>query len=269
MSVQVHVHRDAEAAAAAAVKRFIEVGQSAIGQRGRFCAALAGGTTPIRMYEMLAEAPRFGTPRTSTREHLREGREPEDDDALDWRLVHVLFTDERCVPPDHPDSNYAMVRRWLLDRVGVPAFQVHRIEGELTPHELAAERYDSLVRTLFGVGDGPPALEPTFDLVLLGVGADGHTASLFPGSQALAEERRWAVHTQAPKGAEPRDRITLTRPAINAARRVLFLVTGVNKAHVVRPLLAGLGDPGWPAALVRCAGYTEWHVDEAAAGIAK
>ena len=276
MSAQVHVHHDAEAAALAAAKRFIEVGQRAIEQQGRFCAALAGGTTPIRMYEILAEALRCGEPRPSTCEDPRgnsqeskhEGRYPEHDDALDWGLVHIFFSDERCVPSDHADSNYAMVRRCLLDRVDVPEYQVHRIKSELVPYELAAERYDALLRTFFCVSGARPSLKPTFDLVLLGVGEDGHTASLFPGSQAVAEERRWAMHIQAPEGVEPRDRITLTLPVINAARRVIFLVSGANKSHVVRPLLAGLGDPGWPAALVRCAGSTEWHVDEAAAGIA-
>lgn len=246
MSVEVHVHRDAEAAALAAAKRFIEVGRSAIEVRGRFCAALAGGTTPIRMYELLAER----------------------DEALDWARVHIFFSDERCVPSDHVDSNFAMVRRCLLDRVGVPESQVHRIEGELAHYELGAQRYDSLLRTFFCVSDVRPPQEPTFDLVLLGVGEDGHTASLFPGSPAVVEQRRWAVHIQAPEGVEPRDRITLTLPVINAARRVMFLVSGINKSQVVRPLLAGLGDSGWPAALVQCAGSTEWYVDKAAAGIA-
>lgn len=245
MSLQMRVHRDAEAAAIAAAERFVQIGQSAIEQHGRFSAALAGGTTPVRVYEILAD---------------------ECADALNWRFVHIFFSDERCVPSDHPGSNYAMVRRCLLDRVDVPESQVHRIEGELAPYELAAERYDSILRTFFCVSDGGPSLEPTFDVVLLGVGEDGHTASLFSASQAVAEKRRWAMHTHAPEGVEPRDRITLTLPVINAARRVMFLVSGVNKSHVVRPLLAGLGDPVWPAALVHCAGCTEWHVDEAAAG---
>lgn len=269
MSAEVNIHHDAEAAALAAATRFIEIGRGAIEQRGRFCVALAGGATPMRMYEMLADATRLGAARISGRHDRRENsRQSKHDDTLDWGPVHVFFSDERCVPPDHAHSNYAMVRRCLLDRVDVPDHQVHRIEGELAPYELAADRYDSVLRTFFGVRDVRPPLEPTFDLVLLGVGEDGHTASLFPGSHALAEERRWAVHTQAPEGVEPRSRITLTLPAINAARRVVFLVSGANKSHVVRPLLADLADPGWPATLVQCDGSVEWHVDEAAAGAA-
>ena len=266
MSLLVHVHRDAEAAALAAATRFVAIGRSAIRQRGRFFVALAGGTTPLRMYEMLADATRLGAPRISSPDdRLNNSLQSHPDATLDWGLVHVFFSDERCVPPDHPASNYAMVRRCLLDRVGVPGSQIHRIEGEATPPALAAERYDSVLRTYFRVSDVRPPLEPTFDLALLGVGDDGHTASLFPGSPAIAEERRWAMHTQAPVGVEPRDRITLTLPVINAARRVVFLATGEKKSHVVRALMAGLGSPGWPATLIQPAGPVEWHVDEAAA----
>ena len=247
VSVQAHVHGDAEAAALAAANRFIEVGQQAIERHGRFFAALAGGATPIRMYEMLAAA---------------------QERALDWGRVHVFFTDERCVRPDHPSSNYATARRCLLGRVGVPEQQVHRIEGELAPYESAAERYDSMLRVFFCVNDEGLPRESTFDLILLGVGEDGHTASLFPGSRALAETRRWTVYTRAPEGVESRDRITLTLPAINAARRGMFLVTGAKKSCVIRPLLAGVGDCGWPAAMIRCAGGVEWHLDESAAGVA-
>lgn len=247
MKVQAHVHLDAETAARAAAKEFIEVGQHAIKRQGRFCAALAGGATPIRMYEMLAA---------------------DQERALDWSCVHVFFTDERCVRPDHPSSNYATVRRWLLDRVGVPEQQVYRIEGESAPYESAAERYDSMLRTFFCVNDEGLPREPTFDLVLLGVGEDGHTASLFPGSLALAENQRWTVHARAPEGVETRDRITLTLPAINAARRGMFLVIGSKKSCVIRPLLVGVGDSGWPAAMIRCVDGVEWHVDQSAAGVA-
>ena len=246
VSVQAHVHRDAEAAALAAATQFIEVGQQAIERHGRFCAALAGGATPIRMYEMLAAA---------------------QERALDWGRVRVFFTDERCVRPDHPSSNYATVRRCLLDRVGVPEQQVHRIEGELAPYESAAERYDSMLRAFFCVNDEGLPREPTFDLVLLGIGEDGPTASLFPGSRALAEKRRWTVHARAPEGVESRDRITLTLPAINAARRGMFLVTGTKKSCVIRSLLGGVGDCGRPAAMIRCVGGVEWHLDKTAAGV--
>lgn len=263
MSVQVHVHRDAEAAALAAAIRFIELGRNAIEQRGCFSVALAGGTTPIRMYEILSELCRHAAPQQSIDDRPCANH----DVGLDWKLVFVFFTDERCVPPDHPASNYAMVRQHLFDRIEVCERHIHRIEGEQASFELAAERYEGKLRSYFGVTDGIPS-EPTFDLVLLGVGEDGHTASLFPGSPNLSEKRRWVIHSQAPENVEPRNRITLTLPVINSARRGMFLVSGVNKSHVVRPLLAGLGNSGWPAAMVRCVEAIEWHIDEATAGLA-
>lgn len=254
MSAQVHIHRSAELAASAAARRFIEIGSIAIERRGRFCAALSGGTTPIRMYEILAGSELSG--------NANHG-------GLRWESVHIFFADERCVPPDHADSNYALMRRCLLDRIDIPECHIHRIKGEWVPGELAANDYALMLREFFGAGDAGPPNAPTFDLVLLGVGEDGHVASLFPGSAALMEDRRWAMRTQAPEGVAQRDRITLTLPVINAARQVMFLVTGAKKLSIVRPLLAGSGDPRWPAAMVTCAGATEWHVDEAAAGSAE
>jgi len=245
MSTEVHVHRDAEAAALAAAGRFVEIGQRAIDERGRFCVALSGGTTPARMYEILGGA---------------RGR------TLPWGRVHIFFCDERCVPPDHTHSNYAMVHRSLLTAVGVREDHVHRINGELEPPERAAQNYDSVLRAFFGADDARSPFGSTFDLVLLGVGEDGHVASLFPGSRAVAEKQRWAVRACAPSGFDVPDRVTLTLPVINASRRVMFLVTRERKSRVVRPLLTGLGETTWPVTLVQCEGSTEWHVDEDAAG---
>ena len=244
MTVAVLVHADPGAAARVAARRFIELGRSAIAERDRFCAALAGGSTPMKMYALLA-ATRLPT--------------------LDWQRVHVFFSDERCVPADHPHSNCAMVRRALLDRVALPAAHVHRIECEAMPGTLAAERYEAELRAFFG--SGPPPHVAGFDLILLGVGADGHTASLFPGAPALAERQRWVAHTRAPPGVVAPERISLTLPALNAARRIIFLVTGATKAGAVGAVLNDPERCAAPAAMVRGAENLEWHLDAAAAGL--
>lgn len=180
---------------------------------------LAGGSTPLRSYELLAAMP------------------------VVWGRVTVLFGDERCVPPDHPDSNYQMARRSLLDSVS-PA-SVHRIPGELGPDE-GARAYDPIVAWL----------QP-LDLVLLGIGPDGHTASLFPGHPGLGAEG-WAVGVAgAPK--PPPERVSLTLPALRSARRVVFLVTGRDKAEAVRLARQGLV----PSGMIDGA---EWLLDVAAAG---
>ena len=206
-------------------------------QRGRFTVALSGGSTPRRLYELLA------TPAYA--------------EKTSWERWHVFWGDERCVPPDHPDSNYRMAREALLDRVPIPPSQIHRIKGEAVPYD-AAEAYEHELCQSFG--------EPTpaFDLVLLGLGEDGHTASLFPGTNGLEEERRlvmanWVPHLQA-------YRITFTLPLINAARNVAFLVTDGSKAEVLRKVLAPTpGDPLLTAARVQPrAGTLHWFLSKAA-----
>ncbi len=229
---------DAESLALGAAERAGEAARAAVGARGRFTLALSGGRTPQRLYELLAEG--------------RGG-------PLDWSKVHVFWGDERCVSPDDPDSNYGMARWTLLDHVPVPPEHVHRMRAEDTPDRAAAS-YEADLRAFFG---GPSA----FDLVLLGLGPDGHTASLFPGSEALNEPFRWVLSSRAPEGVEPAQRLTLTLPALNAARQVMFLVTGAAKAAVVTDILR---DPDsaaarYPAARVRPTGRLLWLLDEAAA----
>lgn len=197
-----------------------------------FTVALSGGSTPRRLYELLAASP------------FRE--------RIPWAQTHVFWGDERCVPPDHPDSNYHLARQALLDRVPLLARNVHRILGELEPEQAAAAYRAELLTAL---GD-----DRRFDLVLLGLGDDGHTASLFPGTAALQERTLAAAVVYVERLASWR--ITLTLPTLNAARHVLFLVSGANKAPALVRVLAG--EP-LPAGLVRPPqGQLTWLVDRAA-----
>jgi 6-phosphogluconolactonase len=205
----------------------------------RFCIALSGGSTPKTLYTLLA-APEFAP-------------------QIEWPRVHVFWGDERCVPPDHPDSNYRMARETLLDYVPIPPENIHRIAGEFEPAEAAA-LYEQHLRSFF---DG----EPRFDLILLGMGNDGHTASLFPHTPALHEQERWVVANYAL--AQQLWRVTFTPAAINAAARVMFLVSGAEKAETLRRVLNGPSMPEeLPAQLVQpVSGETTWLLDRAAASL--
>jgi 6-phosphogluconolactonase len=232
MSVQ--IHETPEQLAGAAARALVEGAGRAIAERGRFAVALAGGSTPEATYEVLA------------RDHAED---------VDWPNVHVFFGDERTVPPDHEESNYRMAREKLLDRV--PVGSVHRMRGELSPEE-AAESYKEDLREFFA-GEFP-----VLDLVMLGIGEDGHTASLFPGTPALEVTDRLVVANPVPKLETTR--ITLTAPVLNAAREVFFLVAGGGKAGALAEILEGEADPrACPAKLVRPPGGPTWMVDRAAA----
>jgi len=228
---------DASALADAAFARVCEAGARATAGGGRFSLVLSGGSTPRALHARLAAAP----------------------DALPWDRVDVWFGDERCVPPDDAASNYGMARDTLLSRVPIPPANVRRIEGERGA-AAAADAYDALLRAAYG----DPGDAPTFDLVLLGIGTEGHTASLFPGHAALGIRDRWAAPVDpAPPTAKPLvPRATLTLPALCGAREVLFLVAGADKAPIVRAVLGG--DGALPAALARGRERTTWLVDEAA-----
>ncbi len=220
--------------AEAAARDFARRAGEAIDERGRFAVALAGGSTPKATYETLA------------RDYAGE---------VDWGRVHVFFGDERAVPPSHEDSNYRMAKDALLDHVSVGS--VHRMRGELPPEEAAAS-YEEELRSFFG------EVTPRFDLILLGIGGDGHTASLFPGTAALEVADRLTVANPVLKLETTR--ITLTAPAINAARAVVFLVAGEDKAEALREILEGDADPRpYPAKLVRPDGDLAWMVDRTAA----
>ncbi len=227
--MKITVLDDAAAVADAAAEAFIDAAARAIAARGRFTVALAGGSTPKATYARLAAMP----------------------ERVDWQRVEVFFGDERCVPPDHKDSNYRMAREALLDHVPLDPAHVHRIAGELPPDE-AARAYDALLAR-----SGP------LDLALLGMGPDGHSASLFPGTSALAERTARVVPVYVPK--LDAWRVTLTAPELSAAREVVITTVGEEKADALAQALEG--PPGSaPVQLVQPAGGARWIVDRAAAG---
>jgi 6-phosphogluconolactonase len=233
--LNLRVYEDSRQLSEAAAYAFAEEARKATNDSGRFAVALAGGSTPKLTYETLAA--RYC-------------------DALDWSSVHVFFGDERSVPPDHEDSNYHMAHQALLSRV--PVGSIHRMRGELDPREAAA-LYEEELAAFF---DGPPDL----DLVLLGIGDDGHTVSLFPRTPALDISDRWVVDNPVEKLGTTR--ITLTLPAINAARKVIFLVAGEGKSEALREILEGDADPrDYPAKFVRPQGGPDWLVDRTAASL--
>jgi 6-phosphogluconolactonase len=230
----------------AAAEVVIETAASAIGRAGRYSVALAGGETPLALYRHLATEPCLS--------------------RLDWPHVHLFWGDERCVPPDDAASNYRMARDALLDHVPVPTANVHRMRGEGDPAK-AATAYERHLRLHFATLDGPPARLPgrRFDLILLGLGDDAHTASLFPGLHAVRERRSWVMAEFVPQVGMWR--LTLTPVTINAAANVLFLVSGSTKADAVQRALKGDRDPdAIPAQVVAPRhGRTRWLIDAAAA----
>ncbi len=233
--MSVNVYESPEELAEAAAREFASRAAEAIRDRGRFAVVLAGGSTPKTTYEILA------------RDYA---------DQIDWANVHVFFGDERAVPPDHGDSNYRMARETLLDHV--PVGSVHRMQGELPPDE-AAEAYEQDLLDFFG-SEGLPR----FDLILLGTGPDGHTASLFPETSALEVHDRWVVANPVLK--LDTTRITLTVPVLNAARAVCFLVAGESKAQPVAEILEGNPDPReYPASLIQPQDGPTWMLDHPAA----
>jgi 6-phosphogluconolactonase len=227
-----------------AAARFQRLAADRIAAAGRFSVALSGGSTPRALYRLLGEPP---------------SRE-----AIDWPRVLLFWGDERFVPADHPDSNYRLAREAFISRVPIPAGNVHPIPTESDDPQAAAAQYEETLRHFLAVPEGE---WPRFDLILLGLGADGHTASLFPGSPALDEHRRLVAAAHAPKlGAW---RLTLTPPVLRSARHVVFLVSGSDKASVLREVLEGPCDPHrLPAQLVQPEkGDLTWLADEAAASL--
>jgi 6-phosphogluconolactonase len=231
---------DEAALAEAAAEHITALAKTVTADKGRFSIALSGGSTPVKLYELLASDAYS--------------------EQIDWPSVHIFWGDERCVPPDHVDSCYKMARDTLLDYVPIPEQNVHRMLGEIRPDEAAA-RYEHELKRFFGETE----LFPRFDLILLGMGDDGHTASLFPGTNALLEEKRCVIENYVP--AKQMWRITLTRPTINAAANVIFLAAGAGKAIRLQQVLRGdYNQDGLPAQLVQPKnGIVTWFVDQAAA----
>jgi 6-phosphogluconolactonase len=232
---EIEVHSDAHAAARAGAEAFAAAARSAVEARGRFSVALAGGTAPREMYSLLADA------------------------QIPWEGVHLFWGDERCVPPRHPRSNYAMAWDAFIRHVPIPEENVHRMRGEL-PAEEGAALYREELAAFFGPG------VPRFDVIHLGLGPDAHTCSLFPFDELLRERRLTVAPALMRELGEPR--VTITLPVVNAAARVEMFVVGAGKAEVVRKVLEGPLDPfRLPAQLVRPAdGEYVWIMDEAAAG---
>lgn len=235
----VQIFDDASGVARAAAQRIVALASAAIAERGTFSIALSGGSTPKAIFELLAG------------DEFRA--------QIAWQSVHIFFGDERTVPPDHADSNFRMANEALLLHVPLPEANLHRIDG-VGDAAANASDYESELRSYFG-----DTAWPRFDLVLLGMGDDGHTASLFPDSAALKEERLWVAANWVEKFGTWR--ITLTAPAINAARNVLFLITGAGKAERLHEVLLGERETSrLPSQLIHPNdGALEWYVDLAAA----
>jgi len=249
MDREIVVLPDPGVVAREAADRWVTLARESIAARGRFTAALSGGSTPRALFSLLASEAYT--------------------DKVEWDRLLVFWSDERCVPPDHADSNYRLAHETLLSKVSIPAGNVYRVRGEIDSGQAALE-YEEAVRREVGtptlVGSEMPAdaSVPPFDLILLGMGPDGHTASLFPGTAALREKKRLVAANFVPRLNA--HRITFTPLLINAASHVLFLVAGIDKADVLRAVLEGEFEPDvFPAQLVKPAqGQLTWLVDRAA-----
>lgn len=246
MNPHVQVFDDADTLADHAVRRIVEVMQASLAARGRCTLCLAGGTTPAKTYARLPSAGEAV--------------------GLDWSAVYFFFGDERLVPPTDPWSNYELAQQSFLARLAAMPMNVFPMPTGLDSPQRCAEAYEETLSRFFAAPRGGPP--PRFDLVLLGLGDDGHTASLFPGAAALDESQHWVVATPPGRLPPQVDRLTLTFPVLNAARQVMFLVAGANKAPALRDALRGDDFHRVPAAGVRPAeGQLVWLADRAAAGL--
>ena len=241
MKLDTRVYPDIDALSRAALEELLRDLREAIARRGRGALALSGGHTPEKMYALWATTEKY---RSET----------------DWNRVHLFWGDERYVPQSDPLSNYRMTREALLARVPIPAANVHAAPTDLPTPEQAAAAYDQELRKFFG------SVTPAFDVTLLGLGPEGHTASLFPDSAALEEKERWVAAVRV--AAVPPDRLTFTLPVLNSSRNTYFLVAGENKRTILAALRA---EPDsrpsvYPAGRIRPAdGRVLWYLDQAAA----
>ena len=241
MTGHIHIALDLTTLSALAAEQVVTAAHEAIAAHANFYIALAGGKTPRQLYQTLAQ-PAFAN-------------------RVDWSRTQVFFSDERCVPPDHDDSNYKMAAESLLSHVSIPPAQIHRIRGELPDACLAADDYARLL--LERLPHTPQGI-PVFDLILLGLGQDGHVASLFPGTPILQERAKPVAAVYVEKLGS--SRISLTLPVIEAAQRLLLLIAGSDKAGVVRDLLyASDASAGFPLRMIQPKGRMDWYLDAAAA----
>lgn len=241
----VQIYPDPNTLALTAAEKVIEAANEAVQERGVFSMALSGGSTPQILYHTLASEP-FS-------------------ERVDWSRTQVFWGDERCVPPDHANSNFFKAQQVLFSRVPIPSENIHRIPTEFPP-EQAAELYEeTLLKFFSGLASEEDRNNARFDLVLLGMGDDGHTASLFPGTPAIHEDRRWVAAQYVDKLAAWR--ITLTPAILNRARQVLFLISGAGKSTALQRVIYGSYAPDrYPAQVIRPqTGNLLWLIDEAAA----
>lgn len=239
MKTEVRIFKNMESLSREAADIFTGQGMQSITQRDRFLVALNGGSTPTRLFQLLATEYR---------------------DNIDWNKVHIFWGDERCVPPDDPESSYGQARGLFLSHVSIPDSNIHRVNGELEPAEASRDYLRTLKKF-----SSPPLEFPRFDLVYLGMGEDGHTASLFPGSRVEVTEPTLPViaHYQD----RPANRVTLTQVVFNQARIVAFMATGEKKANTLAEVLSDRYNPSlYPAQRIEPKnGRLIWLVDEAAA----
>jgi len=238
--MQIATYADLDSLSQKAAQYTVHIANQAIVDHGRFNLALAGGSTPKKLYALLAAEPYRS--------------------QIDWRLVEVFWGDERCVPPNDPESNFHMAQEELLSKVPILAGHIHRVPAEMPDHNAAAQAYEDEIRRVF-ITDSIP----DFDLIQLGLGPEGHTASLFPHQVSLHEQQRLVIPVTTPK--PPPDRLTFTPPLLNAAHNVLFLAAGAEKAEAVHAILEGEYQPDeYPAQIVRPTnGEVTWLLDTAAA----
>ena len=228
----------------AAAEFIVGLAEATIKKKNVFTLVLSGGSTPRLLYEDLALQP-FSK-------------------RIDWHKTHIFWGDERCVPPNHPESNYRLAHQALVSKVDIPPANVHRIPAESGSANAAAEAYEETLHHFFvppGKSEEGTHL-PSFDLILLGLGQDGHTASLFPGDAALEERYRWVAPVDGASASPPVPRVTLTLPVLNEAKRVVFLVSGSRKKGVFEKIMNNPGTAAYPAARVRPSGRLLWFIDE-------
>jgi len=238
--MSVAIYPDIDTLSHEAARYVVRVASEAITTHGRFTLALAGGSTPKKLYGLLASAPYR--------------------DQIDWARTEIFWSDERCVPPDSEDSNYHLAHEALLSKVPLPPSQIHRMPADAEDRAEAALTYTQELQRVFGT-NGTPAI----DLIQLGMGPEGHTASLFPHQASLHEQTRLIMPVTVPKPPPPR--LTFTPPLLNAASHVLFLVTGQDKAEALQAVLEGVYNPDeYPAQIIRpTQGEVTWMLDPTAA----
>ncbi len=238
--MHIAIYPDIETISQQAATYVARIAREAIVTRGRFTIALSGGNTPKQLYGLLASEPYSS--------------------QIDWQLVEIFWSDERCVPPDAPESNYHMAQEVMLSRLSIPVAQVHRMPADRDNRDAASQEYTQEMQRVFSTNG-----IPEFDLIQLGMGPEAHTASLFPHQPSLHEKERLVMPVSVPK--PPPDRLTFTPPILNAARNILFLATGADKADALQAVIEGPRNPDeYPAQIVRPPnGEVTWMVDKAIA----